>query len=314
MRSATTRGFGPRARVVVGEARPPEPGPEDVLVEVRSSSVNPKDWKVNKPLSALVPFGRVHILGDDLAGVVVGVGRDATGFTVGDEVYGMDMRFRTAACAEYARIDHRRIGPKPRNLDFTQAAVVPLAALTCIQAFRIGGVRPGSRVLIIGASGGVGTFAVQIARAKGAHVTGVCSGRNVELVKSLGAEEVIDYTTEDYLHRDADFDMVFDVTSCESLSSCSSLMKEDGVFVSTGGNARSILGRVMARFRSGDQKSRLVLVRSSAADLEELRALIEAGDVTPVLDRVLALEDIDEGYERSRTGRSRGKIGLVIRA
>ena len=317
MKAATTQGFGPRYRLVIAEIDKPSPGPEDVLVEVYASSVNPKDWKLNTNLSSLLPkvgpLAGLHIIGDDLAGVVAQTGNSVSDFQVGDAVYGMDMRLRTAACAEYAVIDQKRIAHKPANISFAEAASVPLAALTALQAFQLAKVAKGHRVLVIGASGGVGTFAVQIAGAMGAQVTAVCSGRNSELVTSLGAEQVIDYTREDYIGNNDNFDMVFDVTSYESLASCSSLLKEDGMFVSTIGQPKAIFGLFKARFSGGRQSAKRIAVESYTHDLETLKAYIEAGSVTPVVDSQYKLENIEDAYARSKTGRCRGKVVINIR-
>jgi alcohol dehydrogenase len=177
----------------------------------------------------------------------------------------------------------------------------------------MGEVKHGSKILVIGASGGVGTFAVQIAKAMGAEVTGVCSGKNAELVKSLGADAVIDYTAVDYLDDENDFDLVFDATSYESPASCSSLMKEDGIFVTTGGHLKAYVDLLKARLIPGKQKAKRVAVRSNTRDLETLKHYIEEGKIIPVLDSEYALEDIDQAYARSKTGRARGKIVIKVK-
>lgn len=316
MRAATTSGFGPNSRLVVGETERPVPGPHDVLVQVHVSSVNPKDWKLNKPIASFVPDVaglRPFIIGDDLSGVVVERGAEVTEFEVGDEVYGMDMRLRTAACAEFAKIATRRIARKPANLSHTEAGVAPLAALTALQGLRKGDLQPGGHVLVIGASGGVGTYAVQIAKALGARVTGVCSTRNLELVNSLGADAVIDYTAGDYRTREEDFDIVFDVTSYESPRSCRKLMKKEGAFISTGGHAGAVLGVLRARLTPGGPKAALIRVESHTRDLDTLRGMFESGRLRSVIDSAYPLSEIDAAYARSRTGHARGKIAIVVR-
>ena len=315
MRAATTSGFGPGSSLVVGETSKPRPGPHDVLVEVHASSVNPKDWKLNKPLTSFTPnIGKLRpfIIGDDLSGVVVAKGAQVSGFEVGDEVYGMDMRLRTAACAEFARIAAKRVSKKPANLSHKEAAAVPLAALTALQAFRLADLGAGKRALIIGASGGVGTFAVQIAKALGAEVTGVCSTRNIELVKSLGADAVIDYTAGDYRTKSDNFDMVFDVTAYETPHSCRTLLKKSGTFVTTSGHAGAMLGNLRARLTPGAPKSTSIWVESYTRDLDTLREMIESGKVKPILDSEYPLEEINAAYERSKSGRARGKIVIRI--
>lgn len=321
MRAATTCGVGPWSRLVVTEVKTPKLGPEDLLVEVHASSVNPKDWKLNTNLSRLVPkigpLRHFHVIGDDLSGVVVEKGSEVTGLDVGDEVYGMDMRLRTAAAAEYAVIAQKRVARKPKNLSFSEAAAVPLAALTALQSLHLGQVGPGTKLLVIGASGGVGTFAVQIAKALGAEVTGVCSHRNVALVEELGADQVIDYTKGDYLSQEMDFDVIFDATSYESLQSAASLLKDGGVFITTGGHgpayARLMLANLPFRSRKDGKKFKNMFVESHTRDLDTLRQLIEEGRVKPVIDSQYPLEEIQKAYERSKTGRARGKIVVNVR-
>ena len=314
MKAATVKGFGSTARVVVAEKKKPKPGKHDVLVEVYCSSVNPKDWKLNKAMSALIPdIGfRPFIIGDDLSGIVVETGSEVTEFEVGDEVYGMDMRLRTNACAEYARIATKRIARKPGNISHVEAGVAPLAALTALQAFRVANLVEGQRILIIGASGGVGTYAVQIAKAWGAEVTAVCSYRNIDLVKSLGADHVIDYTREDFTKNEDSFDVIFDATSYESASTCASLMKADGVFVTTFGQSKGLSSAMISRFLPVKHKTRSVAVESYTDDLDELTEMFEKGTLRTVLDSEVSFEDIDEAYQRSMSGRAQGKIAIRI--
>ena len=315
MRAATVSGFGSSARIVVGETAIPTPGPRDVLVKVYASSVNPKDWKLNKNLTTAIPdVGKLRpfLIGDDLSGEVVERGEGVTEFEIGDEVYGMDMRLRTSACAEYAVIAAKRIARKPKDLSHVEAGVVPLAALTALQGFRLAKVGPGSRALVIGASGGVGTYAVQIGKALGAQITGVCSSRNTDLVKSLGADAVIDYTAGDYRKNRDNFDMVFDVTAYETPHGCKSLLKKGGIFVTTSGHPGALLGNLRARLTPGGPKSTGVWVESYTRDLDTLREMIESGKVKTVLDSEFPLEKINDAYERSKSGRARGKIAIVI--
>ncbi len=315
MRFATTEGFLNRSLVVVNRDIELRCGDDDVLVEVHASSVNPKDWKLNTNFSSLVPHiaGRApNIIGDDLAGVVLECGKKVTAFSVGDQVYGMDMNWRTAACAERAIISQRMVARKPDKLSFGEAAAVPLAGLTALQALRLGNTQAGSKVLVIGASGGVGSFAVQIAKALGAAVTGVCSGKNQSLVLGLGAGSVIDYTQGDYRRETRDFDVVFDATSYETPQSCASLLQNDGFFVSTGGQATAYTGWATAKLLPGQHQAKIVMVKSNTADLDALRELIEAGKVRVVIDSEFSLGDIEQAYERSKSGRARGKIVINI--
>lgn len=312
MKAITTTGCYRNTQLVVGTASTPTPGENDVLVQVHAASVNPKDWKANLSLAkAATPLGMrwlPPLFGDDMAGVVVATGRKVTDFKAGDAVYGMDMRLRTASLAEFAVIDQRRIAHKPQVLAFTEAAAVPLAGLTALQGLRKGGATAGSEVLVIGASGGVGTFTVQVAKALGCRVTAVCSGRNADFVRTLGADEVIDYTAGDYRHGPARFDVVFDVTSYETLGSCALLLKPEGKFISTAGNSRAFLSTVL----SGGSRSHFILVESWRKDLETLAAWIDGGQVRVVIDSVFPLEQTQAAYDRSRSGRARGKIVVEV--
>ena len=314
MKAATVKGFGSTAKVVTGETNKPKPSKHDVLVKVHCSSVNPKDWKLNQKMTSIVPdVGiRPFIMGDDLSGVVVETGSEVTEFEVGDEVYGMDMRLRTSACAEYAKIAANRIAIKPKSLTHVEAGVTPLAALTALQGFKLANLKQGQRVLIIGASGGVGTYAVQIARAWGAEVTAVCSHRNIDLVKSLGAAAVIDYTEDDFTKREDSFDVIFDATSYESAKTCASLLKEDGVFVTTFGQSKGLYSAIASNLLPLKHKTRSVTVESYTEDLNELTELFEKGQLRSILDSEVSLEDIDIAYQRSRSGRAQGKIAIKV--
>lgn len=316
MKAVIPKGFGSSVRLVVDERAKPAPGRNDVLVKVHAASVNPKDWKLNLSLArAAPPIGRRFVpplFGDDLAGEVVEVGANVENFEVGDRVYGMDMRLRTATLAEYAVIDQRRIARMPANVNFTEAAAVPLAGQTALQGLRKGRAAAGRSVLIIGASGGVGTYAVQTAKQLGCEVTGVCSTRNIELVRSLGADAVIDYTAGDYLQAAAEhagaFDLVFDVTSFQTPASCAALLAPDGHFVSTMGHARGMAGTLLARRRNAS----LIRVESWTADLETIGDWLATGAVRSVIDRTFALAETQQAYDRSRTGRARGKIVIEL--
>jgi len=315
MKAVTTSGWGLSAKLVLENIpAPTRLGPNDVLVQVHAASVNPKDWKLNyhaavalTPLlvSKLPPF-----FGDDLAGVIIDKGSKVRDCEIGDAVYGMDMRPRTASLAERTRIDQKRIAKKPPSLTFQQAASMPLAAQTALQGLKKGKAEAGKTVLIIGASGGVGTFAVQIAKAMGLNVTGVCSGRNADFVRELGADEIIDYTQGDYRKTAGSFDLVFDVTSYESPLSCDELIGDDGWFISTGGDARSML--VTPFYRVFGKHCGTVVVESWKRDLETLSELVESGKLRPIIDSVFSLAESQEAYDRSRTGRCRGKVVIEV--
>ncbi len=315
MKAIATTGWG--LKPVLSLIETDEPGglkPDDVLVAVHAASVNPKDWKLNYNLAvAASPVMVRHLpplFGDDLAGIVVDKGRNVRDFEIGDAVYGMDMRLRTASLAELARISQRRIAKKPENLSFAQAAAMPLASLTALQGLHKGKAEAGKSVLIIGASGGVGSFAVQIAKNLGLHVTGVCSGRHTEFVRGLGADAVIDYTQGDYRQSAGVFDLVFDVTSYETPLTCAALLGNKGYFISTGGDGKSMLGTPFYRLLG--KKAGTVVVESYRRDLETLKAMVEAGTLTPIIDSTFTLAESEAAYNRSRSGRCRGKVVIEV--
>lgn len=315
MKAIATSGWGHKTRLTMRDvAAPGKPGPNDVLVKVYAASVNPKDWKLNYHIAMLASPPLVKklppLFGDDLAGTVMAVGDKVTDFAVGDEVYGMDMRLRTASLAEQTLIHQKRIAKKPMSLSFEEAASMPLAAQTALQGLRKGKAQAGSKVLIIGASGGVGTFAVQIAKVMGAHVTGVCSGRNADFVRQLGADEVIDYTQGDYRKNAGIFDLVFDVTSYESPRTCAALIAEHGWFISTGGDARSMLGTPLYRLIGKNASS--VVVESWRKDLDALTAMVDSGKLKPIIDSKFELTDSEQAYQRNRSGRCRGKVVIRV--
>lgn len=315
MKAIITTGRSLKPRLTLADVREPaEPGPDDVLVKVHAASVNPKDWKLNYNIArAATPVlvKRLRpLFGDDLAGTVLAVGKKVSDFAVGDEVYGMDMRLRTASLAEKTLINQKRIAKKPPSLSFLEAASMPLAAQTALQGLRKGGAKAGSKVLIIGASGGVGTFAVQIAKVLGCHITGVCSGKNAAFVRDLGADEVIDYTRGDYRQSAGPFDLVFDVTSYESPRTCAALIADNGWFISTGGDARAMLGTPLYRLFGKNAAS--IVVESWREDLDALTEMVESGRLKPVIDSEFELAEADDAYYRSRGGRCRGKVVIKV--
>lgn len=313
MKAITTSGWGLKPQLVIENRPSPAPGPDDVLVRVHAASVNPKDWKLNLTASILAtPLLRQRIrplFGDDLAGDVIGVGANVKDFKVGDKVYGMDMRLRTASLAEEAVIHQNCIAPMPNNLSYKEAAAMPLAALTALQGLRLGNTQEGTNVLLIGASGGVGTYAVQIAKALGARVTAVCSGRNTELVKELGADKTIDYTVDDFRESAGPFDVVFDIASYDTPRSCSKLMGDQGIFISTFGHAPGLVSTALPLNR----RVKNVTVKSRRKDLETLKSMAESGLLRSIIDSEFPLEKSQAAYERSRTGRAQGKIVIIVR-
>jgi NADPH:quinone reductase-like Zn-dependent oxidoreductase len=299
----------------------PVPGDSQVLVRVRAVAVNPLDWHYMRgtPYIARIEMGlrkpKDTRLGVDFAGIVESVGRNVTQFKPGDEVFGG----RTGALAEYVTVREDQAVLKPANLTFEQAATVSVAALTALQGLRDeGNVQPGQKVLINGASGGVGTFAVQIAKALGAHVTGVCSTRNVDMVRSIGADRVIDYTKEDFTQSAERYDLILDNVGNHSLSKLRRVMNPTGKFVMVGGPSgrwidplpRALNAVVLSRFVSQDMG--MFIADLNKKDLTVLRDLMEAGKVTPVIDRLYKLSDVREAIRYLEAGHARGKVVITV--
>ena len=301
----------------------PTPGDDQVLIKVRAASVNPYDWHLMRGMPYIVRLQaglrkpKVIRLGVDFAGKVEAVGRNVTRFKPGDEVFGGS----TGAFAEYVAVreDRAAVVPKPPNLSFEQAASVPIAAITALQALRNRGkVQPGQKVLINGASGGVGTFAVQIAKSFGAEVTGVCSARNVEMVRSIGADHVIDYTKEDFTKGGQRYDVLLDNVGNRSLSECRSVLNPQGKYIMIGGESgrwldplpRMIAARVMARFVR--QEMGMMLAHVTKEDLTTLGDLMQSGKVTPVIDRRYKFSEVPAAIRYLEQGHARGKVVITF--
>jgi NADPH:quinone reductase-like Zn-dependent oxidoreductase len=299
----------------------PVPADTQVLVKVHAASVNPLDYHYMRGTPYIMRLDgglkkpKVTRLGVDFAGTVVEAGKNATQFKPGDEVFGG----RTGAFAEYIAIREESLVMKPANMTFEQAAAVPIAAVTALQALRDKGkVRPGQKVLINGASGGVGTFAVQIAKSLGAHVTGVCSTRNVALVKSLGADAVIDYTQQDYTAMEQQYDVIVDMVGNHALSANKRVLVPNGIYVMVGGPKGRWLAPIdrvaqmalMSPFVK--QEFGMVMAKLNREDLTILRDLMQAGKVTPVIDRRYSLREVPEAIRYLETGRARGKVVIQV--
>jgi NADPH:quinone reductase-like Zn-dependent oxidoreductase len=301
----------------------PEISDDEVLVRVHASSVNFADYHflLGTPYIIRTAAGlarpRNTILGRDVAGRVKAVGSNVTLFQPGDEVYG-ETNF--GAYAEYVSVPERWLALKPVNLTFEQVAAVPIAGVTALQGVRkVGQVQRGQRVLINGASGGVGTFAVQIAKWFGAEVTGVCSTGKMDMVRSIGADHVIDYTQEDFTSGGQRYDMILDMAGNRSLTACRRALEPKGVYVSStaepdrlwvGSIPRLLKVIVLSPFVS--QTMTFLAAKQSRSDLLDLQELIEAGDVTPIIDSSYRLSEVPRALERFGTGHNRGKIAIIV--
>ncbi len=307
------------------ETEKPAPKDDEVLVKVRAASVNAGDWHLLRadPFLTRLAFGllrpKYKVLGADIAGRVEAVGGNVTQFQPGDEVFGDLSGDGFGGFAEYVCATEKRIALKPANMSFEQAASVMIAGVTALQALRDKAeVKPGMKVLINGASGGVGTFAVQLGKIFGADVTGVCSTRNIELVRSLGADRVIDYTKEDFAREAQRYDAIIDLVGNRSLTECRRALTPDGKYIMVGGPSgrwiapmdRALRASVMSWF--GKQKMTMMMTNSTQEDLKFLSGLMQDGKLTPVLDRTYKFPELPEAIAYLETGRARGKAVITL--
>ncbi|MDX6475941.1 MAG: hypothetical protein QOH95_1452 [Gaiellaceae bacterium] len=318
MKAAMVARYG---SLVVQEVDKPEPAEGEVLVQVRATSLNAVDWYgfSGRPYVGRAMMGirkpKSGELGGDFAGVVEAVGDGVVDFAAGDEVYGS----QGGAFAEYV-VATRAVDRKPANLSFEEAAAVPLAGLTALQALRDhGGVKPGQRVLVNGASGGVGTFAVQIAKALGAEVHAVCSTRNIEQAQELGADRVFDYTREDFTRSGTRYDVLFDNAGNRSWSSMRRVLAPEGRVVLVGGpRQKHLLGplghiaRIKLASKLHRQRAVFFIAKPNGDDLATLREMIEAGHVKPVIEQRYEFAQIGEAMQRMTEGHARAKIVVVV--
>lgn len=322
MTAVVARCYGSPDVLEVVDIEKPLPGDDDVLVKIKSAAVNPLDWHymrgspyVMRLSSGLGTPADIRV-GADFAGVVDAVGDNVTTFSPGDEVFGV----RSGAFAEYVVLSaDRRLVHKPADVTFEQAAAIPVAGVTALQALRDAGqLRAGQKVLINGASGGVGTFAVQIAKSLGAEVTGVCSTRNVEMVKGLGADYVIDYKSENYTESGKKYDLIIDNVGNHPVLKNTAVLTPNGRMVIVGAANGDWIGPLKrplaAIFMSPFVEQELVtfLANETSEDLETLAAMLASGEVTSVIDRRFSLDGVPDAIRYSETGRARGKIIIEL--
>lgn len=313
MRAAAYDRYGPPSVLELQDLPKPQPRRGEVLVKVHAAAMNPKDALTRAGKFALLSGRRFPLIpGNDFAGTIEEIGTGVSGYSLGDAVYGMSNRFVGACFAEYVVVPVTELAPKPPSLTFVEAACLPLAAMTALQGLRdCGRVNAGSEVCIHGASGGVGTLAVQIAKALGAHVTALCSAANREFVQSLGADEVVDYRTTAPASLSRTFDCFFDVFGNQSFAAIKPRLRWRGTYVTTVPKRRNFIdhGRTLA---SPLRRARVVLVRSRSADLLQLTRWIEDGRLKPIIATVLPLTQVRQAHELIETRRTRGKIVLEI--
>jgi NADPH:quinone reductase-like Zn-dependent oxidoreductase len=323
MRALVQDRFGPPDVLQLADTGLPVGGADDVLVRVHAAALNPADWHILRgdPLVArLMGLGltkpKARVAGIDAAGVVETVGANVRGLRNGEEVLG----FCRGAFAEYACAAADRVVPKPAGLTFEQAAAVPIAATTALRGIRdVGEVKAGQQVLVNGAGGGVGTYAVQIAAALGAEVTGVCSTRNVELVRSIGAAHVVDYTREDFTAGRPQYDVILDNVSSLPLTRLRRALAPKGILVLNGGGSPGhVFGPVAGILRAivanafVSQRLRPLPSRQNQAELLAVTGLIEGGKLMPVVDRTYPLADTVEGLRTVEQGHTRGKVVVTV--
>jgi NADPH:quinone reductase-like Zn-dependent oxidoreductase len=315
------RSYGSPDVLRIEEIEKPAPGDDELLIAVRAASVNPLDahFMRGEPSVFRIAIGlrkpKNPRLGVDVAGRVEAVGKDVTRFKPGDEVFGV----ARGAIAEYVCGSASRFVTKPKSVTFAQAASVPVAGCTAFQGIsKRGNIQPGQKILINGASGGVGTFAVQIAKTLGAHVTGVCGTRNVELVRSIGADDVIDYTRDDFTENVAGYDVLVDCVGNRSLSACRRVLKKDGIYIGVGAHGDSVI-RLLVRLASTvlmsafvSQKLRTLSAKADSETLAAIAGLMESGKVTPVIDKEYSLAQAADAIRHLETGHARGKLVITV--
>jgi len=323
MKAVVYENFGSPEILRLQEVDKPLPGDDEILIRVRAASINPLDWKMMKggPRLFRLLFGigqpKIKHPGVDVSGEVEAAGKNVTQFKPGDMVFGVC----TGAFAEYATSRPPRgvksaFVTKPGNLTFEQAASAPVAALTALQGLRDKArIRPGDKLLVNGAAGGVGTFAVQIAKSFGANVTGVCSTRNLDLVRSIGADQAVDYTQEDCTEGGPRFDVVLDCVGNHSFSEWRRVLKPKGVLVGVGAPKDVALSRILAGLAGGlaqslfvGQKMTFFIAKVKQEDLAAIAEMMASGQVTPVIDRCFRLSEIREAFRFMEGGHARGKV------
>lgn len=320
MKAIINSAFGGVENLKVADIAKPIPKDNEVLIKIHSSTVTSTDCNVRnmtfvmgilKPIAKLFFFGvlkpRIKILGFDIAGEIESIGKKVTKYKVGDKVFGAD-DLKFGGHAQYKCLKETDpISIKPDSLTWEQVATLPLAGTTALFFVRdLGKISRGQKVLIMGASGAIGTFAVQLAKYYGAEVTGVCSTPNVDMVKSIGADQVIDYTKEDYCNSDRSYDVIFDFTHLPNYQKIKNILKPEGSYLCVNSGISIMLQSLSASFAK--QKVKTGMARCNTEDLNYLRKLIEAGLLKPVIDRTYSLDDIQEAFKYAEQGHKKGSV------
>lgn len=313
MKAVFINQYGSAELLQYADVEKPRIKSNQMLVKVHASSVNPIDWKIRSGMIQLLTgYNFPLILGFDVAGVVEEVGNSVTNFQIGDSIYAYLDSLPGGAYAEYAAVSERAACLLPNNMSYEQAAAVPLAALTALQALRDSGeIQLGQQVLINGASGGVGSFAVQIAKALETEVTAVCSTKNVELVETLRADYVIDYTQKNFTQGTKQYDIIFDTVAKESFSRCQNILKPNGIYVTTLPALDTLVQGLLAFLVPG-KTAKFMLANSSGKDLAFLKNLIEANKLRSIIARTYLLSELAAAHKQSEQGRVVGKLVITV--
>lgn len=319
MRAAVYRRYGASDVVQLEDAEKPVPENNEILVRVHATTVCAADWRLRKAdpfiiarlMNGLLRPTRINILGMEFAGTIEQMGENATRFSVGDHIFG-STGFKFGAHAEYVCISQdRQMATIPNNASPEEAAAISFGGISALHFLRSGKIQAGQKALIYGASGSVGTFAVQLAKHFGAHVTGVCSTANLELVKSLGADKVVDYTREDFSAAGRVYDFIYDTVGKSGFWRCMNSLKQGGCYILAGPGLASVLGGVWATI-TGAGKVIGGVARSEPGDLSFLKELIEAGEIRPVIDRCYPLEEIAEAHRYVEAGHKKGNVVITL--
>lgn len=314
--------YGPPDVLECKEVEKPVPNDNEVLIHIHAASVNAGDWHLVRgdPFLVRLMFGLLkpkhQTPGIDVAGRVEAIGRNVTQFQPGDDVFGDLSNYGFGAFAEYVAVPEQAVLRKPARITFEQAAAVPVAAVTALQGLRDNGhIQPGQKVLITGAAGGVGSFAVQIAKSFGAEVTGVCSTRKVDMVRSIGADHVIDYTQEDFTRGGQYYDLILDIAAYRSMFDYQRVLSPTGVYVMVGGSTTRLFQAMLTGpwiSMTGSRKMGSMLAKPNQQDLMFISGLLEAGKIVPVIDRCYALAEVPEAIRYLEAGQSRGKVVITV--
>jgi NADPH:quinone reductase-like Zn-dependent oxidoreductase len=319
MKAVTYYNYGNPEVLQLEEIDKPTVGEDEVLVKVQASSITPLDWHflTGKPYIARIMAGflkpRKNVLGTDLAGRVEEVGSNTDQFQPGDEIFGLSLI--NGAFAEYLSVPESQLRAvsKPANLSFEEAAAVPYAGYTALVCLRdLGQIQPGQKVLINGASGGVGTLAVQIAKSYEVEVTGVCSTRNLDLVRSIGADHVVDYTKEDFTQVEGRYDLIFDAVRKRSFSECRTALTPEGIYVTTAFSPTLLLQKQWVSMTGSQQCVPLPIMKPDKQLLLDLKELLESGQLKPVIDRNYKLSEVPEAVTYLGKGHARGKVAITV--